>query len=160
MPHGDYERTVQQSLLDRLIDHDPGTRVDAPITRAESLRRLRASVRRDVEWLLNTVRTGEVPEGYHELKKSVYAYGLPDISSMSLESAQDGERLLRALEASISMFEPRLTNVRVTCDEKISRQRTAIDFHVEALLMIEPAPERISFDTVFEVARGVYKVKD
>ena len=156
----DYERTVQLSLLDRLIDLDPARRSEAPLTRAESLRRLRTSVRRDIEWLLNTVRTGYVPEACHELRKSVYAYGLPDISSMSLESSQDGERLLRSLEASISQFEPRLRNVRVTCDEKISRKRMAIDFHVEALLMIDPAPERISFDTVFEVARGVYKVKE
>jgi type VI secretion system protein ImpF len=160
MAQSDYERTVQQSLLDRLIDNEPASRGEAPLTRAESLRRLRTSVRRDLEWLLNTVRTGQVPDNYHELRKSVYAYGLPDISSISRESAQDGERLLRSLEAAIALFEPRLTNIRVTCDDKISRKRMAIDFHVEALLMIDPAPERISFDTVFEVARGVYKVKD
>jgi len=160
MAQADYERSVQQSLFDRLIDSDPDHRAEAPLTRAESLRRLRASVRRDLEWLLNTVRTGEVPEALQELKKSLYTYGLPDISSMSLESAQDGERLLRSLETSIALFEPRLSNIRVTCDEKISRKRMAIDFHVEALLLMDPAPERISFDTVFEVARGVYKVKD
>lgn len=160
MAQADYERSVQQSLFDRLIDTDPDRRAEAPLTRAESLRRLRASVRRDLEWLLNTVRTGEAPEALQELRKSVYTYGLPDISSMSLEGSQDGERLLRSLEAAIALFEPRLSNIHVTCDEKISRKRMAIDFHVEALLLMDPAPERISFDTVFEVARGVYKVKD
>ena len=36
----------------------------------------------------------------------------------------------------------------------------AITFHVEAMLMIDPAPERISFDTVLEVTKGAYSVKD
>ncbi|MBV8551422.1 MAG: type VI secretion system baseplate subunit TssE [Acidobacteriaceae bacterium] len=160
MAPGDYERIVQQSLLDRLIDFEPDARTDAPITRAESLRRLRASVRRDLEWLLNTVRVEEAPAGLGELQKSLYTYGIADSSSMSLESPQDGQRLLRSLETAIAQFEPRLRNVRVTSYEKISRKRMTLDFHVEALLMIDPAPERIAFDTVFEVARGMYKVKE
>ena len=36
----------------------------------------------------------------------------------------------------------------------------AITFHVEAMLMIDPAPERISFDTVLEMTKGAYSVKD
>ena len=160
MAAGDYERIVQQSLLDRLIDHDRDARTDAPLTRAESLRRLRASVRRDLEWLLNTVRTQEAPAGLAELQKSVFTYGVVDSSSMSLESPQDGQRLLRSLESAIAQFEPRLKNVRVTSYDKISRKRMTLDFHVEALLMIDPSPERIAFDTVFEVARGMYKVKE
>jgi type VI secretion system protein ImpF len=160
MPRPDYERAVEQSLLDRLTDLEPAARVEAHLSRAESLRRVRASVRRDIESLLNTVRTNEAPPGFLELQKSLYTYGIPDITSMSLESPQDGQRLLRSLEAAIAQFEPRLCNVRVTSYEKISRKRMSLEFHVEALLLIDPAPERLSFDTVFEVARGVYKVKE
>jgi len=160
MPASDYDRAVQQSLLDRLIDFEPHSQVEAPLTRAESLRRLRASVRRDIEWLLNTVRVNEAPSGLTELAKSLYSYGIPDLSSMSLESAQDGQRLLRSLERAISQFEPRLSNVRVTSPDKVDRRRTYIEFHIDALLLIDPLPERLSFDTVFEVARGAYKVKD
>lgn len=160
MAASDYERIVQQSVLDRLIDEDPGSRVEPLMTRAESLRRLRASVRRDLEWLLNTVRIEGVPSGLVELQKSVFYYGVADISSMSLESPQDGQRLLRSLETAITVFEPRLRNVRVTSYDKVSRKRMTLDFHVEALLMIDPAPERIAFDTIFEVARGMYTVKE
>jgi type VI secretion system protein ImpF len=160
MPASDYDRAVQQSLLDRLIDFEPHSQVEAPLTRAESLRRLRASVRRDIEWLLNTVRVNEVPAGLTELAKSLYSYGIPDLSSMSLESPQDGQRLLRSLERAISQFEPRLSNVRVSSPEKIDRRRMYIEFHIDALLLIDPLPERLSFDTVFEVARGAYKVKE
>jgi type VI secretion system protein ImpF len=155
------ERNVQQSLLDRLIDLEPDSTVDPPLTRSQSLRELRASVRRQVEWTLNSVRTiEEVPAGCRELRKSLYFYGLPDIISMALDSAQDEQRILNSLENTISQFEPRLTRVRVTSYERLSRRRAAIQFHVEALLMVEPAPERISFDTVLEVSRGSYQVKD
>lgn len=160
MPPADYDRAVQQSLLDRLIDVDPDHQVEPHLTRAESLRRLRASVRRDIEWLLNTVKVNDAPPGLTELKKSLYSYGIPDLASMSLESPQDGQRLLRGLESAIAQFEPRLLNVRVTTSDKITRKRMFIEFHIEALLLIDPLPERLSFDTVFEVARGAYKVKD
>lgn len=160
MANPDYDRAVQQGLLDRLIDLDPEHQVEANLTRAESLRRLRHSVRRDIEWLLNTIRSNEAPPGLAELKKSLYTFGIPDISSMSLESAQDGNKLLRGLERAIAQFEPRLSNVRVTALDNITRKKMYIEFHIEALLLIDPLPERLSFDTVFEVARGAYKVKD
>jgi type VI secretion system protein ImpF len=160
MPQSDYDRAVQQGLLDRLIDLDPERQVEGHLTRAESLRRLRASVRRDIEWLLNTVKVNEAPPGLVELKKSLYTYGIPDLASMSLESPQDGQRLLRGLEMAIARFEPRLANVRVTSSDRITRKRMFIEFHIDALLLIDPLPELLSFDTVFEVARGAYKVKE
>lgn len=160
MPPPDYDRAVQQSLLDRLIDVDPEHQVEPHLTRAESIRRLRASVRRDIEWLLNTIRVNEAPDGLVELKTSLYTFGSPDVSSLSLESAQDGSKLLRGLERAISQFEPRLSNVRVTAQDTVSRKQMYIEFHIDALLLIDPSPERLSFDTIFEVARGTYKVKD
>lgn len=160
MPPPDYDRAVQQPLLDRLIDLDPEHQAEPHLTRAESLRRLRASVRRDIEWLLNTIRVNEAPAGLSELRNSLYTFGIPDIASMSLESAQDGNKLLRGLERAISQFEPRLSNVRVSTHDAISRKQMYIEFRIDAVLMIDPAPERLSFDTIFEVARGAYKVKD
>jgi type VI secretion system protein ImpF len=160
MPPPDYDRAVQQPLLDRLIDHDPDHQMEPHLTRAESLRRLRASVRRDIEWLLNTIRVNEAPAGLTEVRNSLYTYGIPDIASMSLESAQDGNKLLRGLERAIAQFEPRLSNVRVSTHESVSRKQMYIEFRIDALLMIDPLPERLSFDTIFEVARGAYKVKD
>jgi type VI secretion system protein ImpF len=160
MPPPDYDRAVQQPLLDRLIDLDPEHQVEAHLTRAESLRRLRASVRRDIEWLLNTIRVSEAPENLNELRNSLYTFGIPDIASMSLENAQDGNKLLRGLERAISQFEPRLSNVHVSTHDAISRKQMYIEFRIDAVLMIDPVPERLSFDTIFEVARGAYKVKD
>ncbi len=156
-----FERAIQQGLLDRLIDNDPATRAEAPISRAESLRRFRAAVKRDLEWLLNTVRISfEIPETCPELRKSLLFYGLPDISSMSLQSPADERRLLRGLELAIETFEPRLARAKVTSSEAMSYGSQAVKFHVEAILLIDPAPERIAFDTVLEITKGAYSVKE
>ena len=48
--------TVTLSVLDRLIDLEPKAAVEAPLTRSQSVRLLKAAVHRDLEWLLNTRR--------------------------------------------------------------------------------------------------------
>ena len=156
-----FEKSIQQGLLDRLIDLEPGTRNEAPVTRAESLRQFRNAVKRDLEWLLNTTRPHlNFPAAYKELNKSLLTYGLPDISSMSVDNSGDQQRLLRSLEGAIELFEPRLARARVTGRERWRKGQQTITFHVEAILMIDPAPERISFDTVLEISKGAYSVKE
>ena len=82
MAQRDTDETVTQSVLDRLIDLDPER--DAPIRlrRAPShVRQLKAALRRDLEWLLNTRQIpGGVPEEFQGLEGSLYGYGLPDVT--------------------------------------------------------------------------------
>lgn len=131
------------------------------MTRPESLRQFRLAVKRDLEWLLNTTRMPiEVPDYCDEVKRSLLFFGLPDIASISIQNIADEQRLMRALEAAIAMFEPRLARARVTARDSYTATRQAITFHVEAMLMIDPAPERISFDTVLEITKGAYSVKE
>ena len=161
MPPNDSGRAVQLSILDRLTDDEPGVRTEAPITREKSVRMMRAAVQRDLEALLNTIRIAETaPETYTELRDSLWLYGLPDINSVSLQNQQDEERLLRGLERAIQQFEPRLSRVRVTSYDRILKSRQIVEFHIEAMLMIEPAPERIAFDTILEIGKGSYHVKE
>jgi type VI secretion system protein ImpF len=102
----------------------------------------------------------EIPESCEELRNSLLFFGLPDIASISLQNPGDEVRLLRSLEKSIQMFEPRLSRPRVTSRDPYRSTQQAITFHVEAMLMVDPAPERISFDTVLEVTKGAYSVKE
>jgi type VI secretion system protein ImpF len=156
-----YTKNIQLSVFDRLIDLDPLNRLEAPMTRAESLRQLRAAVKRDLEWLLNTTRMPiEVPEFCDEVHKSVLFFGLPDIASISIQEAGEQQRLLRSLESAIELFEPRLARARVTTTDRYRAAQQSITFHVEATLMIDPAPERIAFDTVLEITKGAYSVKE
>lgn len=152
------EQSVIGSVLDRLIDTDPGG-VDRPwISRAESLRQLKNSLRRDLEWLLNTRRVAAPPASLGEINRSVFVYGLPDLMSYALDSASDRSRLLRDLTSAIELFEPRLETVTIVpLDEE--RWRHALRFRIEGLLRTEAAPEPVSFDTVLELSSGEYQVK-
>ena len=101
--------TVTLSVLDRLIDNEPHSQVESPLSRAQSVRVLKAAVRRDLEWLLNTRRIFEEPdEALKEVNRSTYVFGLPDFSSFTMVSASDQTKLVRQLLAAIKLFEPRL----------------------------------------------------
>lgn len=154
------QRPVQQSVLDRLLDADPYSTVEAPQTRSQSIRQLKAALRRDLEWLLNTRQCIEKADGFTEVRASVFTYGLPDITSIRLESGQDEERLLRAMESAIQLFEPRLANVRVIAVNPLTKRSQELRFHIEGLLLLDPAPELIAFDTTLDVSRGDYEVKE
>ena len=148
------ETLVTQSVLDRLTAVD-----DWPTTRAQSLRYFKETLKRDLEWLLNT-RQPPISEisDYPLAKTSTINYGLPDISAMGLNSASDNRRLRQSIEACLKNYEPRLTDVRVTLERGDTAERR-IRFHIEGSMKLDPAPEEISFDTVLELSSGEYKVK-
>lgn len=161
MPKADPDLAVTPSVLDRLIDLDPNASSDPPASRSQSVRQLKASLRRDLEWLLNTRRNpDEVPETYQELFRSLYNFGLPDITSMGLNSPRDRQQLLRMVQQTIEIFEPRLLSVRVRALDDAGSGPRILHFQIEALLKMDPAPEQILFDTVLQLNSGEYKVKD
>ena len=158
--HADTEGSVTLSVLDRLIDKDPKNQAaEPPLSRAQSLRELKASLRRDLEWLLNSRRgPEEIPESFTEVQRSLMIYGLPDLSSLTVHSATDQMRLVRGLEQAMTIFEPRLTSVKVALSPVAPGSRM-LRFSIEALLKIDPAPEHITFDTMLELNSGEYEVK-
>jgi type VI secretion system protein ImpF len=147
------------SVLDRLIDQEPERKLEPPLTRARSLRELKAALRRDLEWLLNTRRTiEESPASLKELERSLYNYGLPDVSSLYLRSSNDQNTLVKAIRTAINYFEPRLLNIKVTLEPAAAETRV-LRFSIEGLLRMDPAPEHVFFDTMLEPMSGQYQVK-
>jgi type VI secretion system protein ImpF len=160
MARRETEETVTQSVIERLIDLEPAVKTDAPQTRSQSVRQMKAALRRDLEWLLNTRQiAGGVPEEFPALEGSLYGYGLPDVSNLSSSSVRDRNRLLRMLEGTISTFEPRLSGVKVNLVESGSNSGRQLRFQIEALLLMDPAPEMVSFDTILELSSGEYQIK-
>jgi type VI secretion system protein ImpF len=154
------EQTVTQSLLDRLIDREPATSSENPPTRAQSVRQLKASLRRDLEWLLNSRRTPEAVNGeFQELEQSLYNFGLPDVTSLSWDSSRDRSRLGRMIEQVLHTFEPRLSGVRVVAVPAVAGTQHVMRFQIEGLLDMDPSPEHISFDTLLQLSSGEYQVK-
>jgi len=147
-----------ESVLDRLIDTEPRSQSELSPGMAQSFRQIKAALRRDLEWLLNTRQTIiEVPDYAKELPWSVFVYGLPDLTSFSLNSARDQQDLLQVMETTIARFEPRLMNVAVTM-LPVSDTTRVVRFQIEGLLRADPAPERVMFDTIFDTIRGEYQV--
>ena len=154
------EGPVTLSVLDRLIDEEPNSRVEGPMTRSDSLRRLKAAVRRDLEWLLNAHQPVQAPpEGATELEKSVYTFGLPDICSMNLSSSSNAQDLARIMEGLVATFEPRLLAPKVSLIPGRGGPLPELRFSIEGLLAIDPMPEHVSFDTVLDVTGAEYHVR-
>ncbi len=149
------ETTITISALDRLIDLEPENRVENPLSRTQSVRLLKSAVRRDLEWLLNTRRIADPPdEGLKELNRSVYVYGLADLSTLTMATAADRNRLVRQVLATINLFEPRLTNVRLVMVETPDAGKKDVRLRIEAMLRMDPVPEPVTFDTVIELKSG------
>lgn len=160
MARTDNEIRITPSLLDRLLDFEPDFTKEAPKSRAKSLRELKQSVRRDLEWLLNTrCFPDEIPETLEEVYHSLAIYGLPDFTGKSVKSSVEQKNLVRALETAIRIFEPRLTDLKVTLEPLYNVERI-LRFRIEAQLRADPILEPVTFDTVLQMGSGEFEVKE
>ena len=159
MPRSDNEVRVTLSVLDRLIDYEPEVSREAVASRSKNLRQLKQSVRRDLEWLLNTRQlVGGIPSELKETKKSVLAFGLPDFTNLTIDSADDQKLVKHEIEEAVKNFEQRLEGVTVSVEPIDSLQRI-LRFRIDARLKIDPAPEPVTFDTVLLLGSGQYQVQ-
>ncbi len=151
---------VTRSVLDRLIDLEPGESREAAKSHASSLREMKQSVRRDLEWLLNTrCHMTALDEELEEAPRSVAFYGLPDFTGVSVQSSAEKRKLIKSLESAIKNFEPRFLNVKVSL-EPLSDLDRQLKFHIEARLDMDPVPEPIAFDTVLRLGSGEFAVRE
>jgi type VI secretion system protein ImpF len=155
------EFAVTLSVLDRLIDDDPRNSQEAQLSRSQSLRHLKDAVRRDLEWLLNTRRIAFRPDdSLKELNRSVYVFGLPDFTGYKASTPADQTKLLRTIQAALKLFEPRLANVKVVPSDSGNGVSRTLRLRIEGLLLIDPTPEHVTFDTVLELTKGQYEVRN
>jgi len=147
------------SLLDRLIETQPNEDTSSYNPQGLSLSELQANVLRDVQSLLNTRQalTDEIGED-SELRKSLVAFGLPDISNVNPENLEQRASIRAAVEEAIRQFEPRLTSIRVREHGENSADRSLV-LKVDAVLKVEPNPVPVQFDTVIESGTSQWKVK-
>jgi type VI secretion system protein ImpF len=93
-----------------------------------------------------------------ELNSSMYFYGLPDISAVGRDAPAARTRLTRQLEETIAAFEPRLAEVRIVLVPTDRTQFGELRFTVQAILKMDPTPERVTFDTLLDSGRGAVAV--
>ncbi len=157
------QERLQPSLLDRLTDHEPHQTQESREQRVLSFHRLRQSVLRDLEWLLNANNlAGELIEQYQFAAHSVVNYGLPDLAGSTTYHLNPLalERLLRQV---IIDFEPRILRhslkVRATLDEKHMNHNTLI-FEIEGLLWAQPMPEQLYLKTELDLETGQVHINE
>ncbi len=151
MPDYDANAPLRLPLLDRLLDDEPKIKTESPMTRSASLVKLKTAVRRDLENLLNTRRTPDlIPEGSVEILRSVYYYGLPDITSMPANFLYEQTKLLQAIETAVTTFEARLDGVRVSLVPVVGQSRV-LRFVIDGMLRIDPLPEHVVYDASIEL---------
>ncbi|QDU41247.1 Gene 25-like lysozyme [Maioricimonas rarisocia] len=102
------------SLLDRLIDENPDSDLDPPAGGEELRRRVRESVQRDIDSLLNTRSwLGTWPRDLKHIRSSIINYGLPDTSHIAVGN-EDVQRVFsETVKMAIQIFEPRLVYTHV-----------------------------------------------
>jgi type VI secretion system protein ImpF len=127
--------------------------------RREAINRYKDSVKRDLEWLLNTrqVVDDRLPL-YPEVSRSVYAYGLPDITSVNVGAVHDQNELLRRMERCIEFFDKRLTKTEILLEPMVGLNRV-LRFSINGIVLMDPAPEEIVIDTILDPVSGEYEVK-
>lgn len=148
---------LRASVLDRLLDDAPQQPGDGAPS-CMDLNGLKAALARDLEVLLNT-RTQPIddPEQYRLAARSVIAFGTPDLSGLSLLSADDREALRARVHRAIATHEPRLTQLRVALDLARGNERM-LRFRVDAVLRAAPCNAAVCFDATLELSSNAYQV--
>lgn len=154
------DQPLVPSVLDRLLDEDPGTQRETAKSRTQVLRELKQCVRRDLENLLNTRRYyRRLPPELKELDISLVNYGIPDITGADLGSTRDREQFRKSLEEIIRRFEPRFKTIHVEMLDNVEPLDRTLRFRIDAMLYAEPAPEPVVFDSALQPATGTVEVK-
>ena len=151
MAHNVSQEGLMPSLIDRLIDPESeGT----AWRRGYGLEQMVAAVQRDLEELLNTRQSHMgLPEDFVEVHHSIYAYGLPDLTSFNAITPAQRDEIGRVIETILGRFEPRLKDIQAFLVDTGNEHDRTIKFRVSARLCVDPAPE-VAFDTVLELRSG------
>ncbi len=143
----DDENGIRQSLLWSLIDEDPEQKSEESLSSRRQMDRVRESVRQDLQNLLNTrQRCLSCPAEFEELRRSVFEYGIVDLSGANLASAERREAFLAEMRVVIGAMDPRLVDVQVTSLDNSSSEDRTLRFRIRATLRLESESEKTSFD--------------
>jgi len=149
---------IHASILDRLIDEQPGISREPVRHRVLSINQIKASVIRDLENLLNTRRQiTPIPAELGEVSNSLFVYGLRDFTSEDPRSPSIKQQLRNDVEKTISRFDSRLRNVIVRLEASAQNERN-VRFRISGLLVVDPVTEPVTFDTFFDINRGEYVI--
>lgn len=161
---------ILPSILDRFLEEDIRGSVEI---------NLRDSVRRDLQWLLNT-RTldssNKLVNEYHEVKRSTINFGTKDYSGIANGKVSIGD-VAKMVEEAIINFEPRIipetlsvitTNStgdpthgldQLTKDELSNIiEKGSFDFIIRGAICADPHPLEFQYKTALGISKGNFSL--
>jgi type VI secretion system protein ImpF len=157
---------LQPALLDRLIDDKPDSQaLETSEQKVISKVKLRQSVLRDLNWLLNA--TGGLydvdPVINQQARRSVLNFGLPPLSGL-LVSKIEMAGLEQWIRQAIIDFEPRIVaeslTVKAVEQEDPLAHHNAVEFEITGQLWAQPYPLDVLFKTSVDLETGSTLVND
>lgn len=156
------QQTLSYSVLDRLL----GAEYDNTMTKADGgaddifTQRMVQSIARDVQNLLNTRKQEmKLPDELKELQPSMVDYGVGDLTTINARSQKDREAFRNSVQQAIEEYEPRLKNLKVDIIENPAEDNLIFHFNIEAVLLMEPTPLTLRFDSVLPTDTRMFTVK-
>lgn len=120
-----------------------------------STRRLRESVLRDLEWLLNAVSLESSVDltRFPNVERSVLNFGMPSLAGRlrgSIEPVAVADRIRDCIET----YEPRLSGVVVKPAAGVAEGSFVLEFRIEADLWGDPVQQHLSLRTRIDLSTG------
>ncbi len=154
------QRTLSRSVLDRLLDDAPDVDRDPLVSLSDQVREMREVIRRDLEALLNTRRNPAGPPGsLKELNDALVSYGMDGVLSANLVTDVSKEKLAQSIERRISMFETRLSDVRVTILKNRMEGERALRMRIQATFRLHEGMPPISFESKIDPSTQRFHVE-
>jgi type VI secretion system protein ImpF len=157
------QERLQPALLDRLADDEPEKKLEGRDQRVMSIAKLRASVLRDLSWLLNSVHL-EATEDLSDcpsVQRSVLNYGVPSFTGGAIDQL-GVTQTEEAIRQAILRFEPRLlpntVKVRLVDDSLGEGSHNTIALEIDAELWCQPLPLQMFMKTELDLEIGAARV--
>lgn len=151
---------LQPSLLDRLADDEPQKKTESREKRVLTIQKLKRSVMRDLEWLLNALclEASVDLEAYPRVQSSVLNFGVPDFTGRTAHDI-DPSTLERILRRRIVFFEPRLLPRSLKVHVSNEADHNTIVIEIEGELWSQPVSERLYMKTILDLEMGDFHVQ-
>ena len=153
------------ALLDRMADHEPSRKTEGLSNRVMDKTQFRASVLRDLTWLLNTINAESLIDfdAAERAQASALNYGVPPLSGQQL-AMDDWAQVEEMIATAITNFEPRILpdslSVKVLPGDSSYALHNQLAMEIKGQLWCEPYPLELLLRSQIDLENGQIQITD
>lgn len=151
-------KKYRASILDRLMDDEPGARPERPPFRVQNKPQYARSIVRDLGYLFNSRTTKRWDVGPVAGPRTVLDYGIDDYTHLSPANYEDRDTIAKVFREAIEAFEPRL-KINDVIVEEIPEQKRKLLLRFDALMLGGGVVEPVSFGVVVNQSEGTVELR-